>query len=135
VQAVISLPPHPRSPRDARAFVRSTLHSWRLDDLCAEAELLASELVTNVVLHVGTQLSLTITRADGGREPIRVEVRDGSRRAPRRRHYSEQASTGRGLLLVERMATRHGVEVDEQGKRVWFELAAPRRSDRDEEAS
>ncbi|GAB3598260.1 hypothetical protein GCM10027446_28050 [Angustibacter peucedani] len=122
MQAVISLPAHPRSPRDARAFVRDTLRRWRLDSLSAEAELLASELVTNVVLHVGTPLRVTLVRDDGQHEALRVEVADGSRREPRRRHYSDEAQTGRGLLLVARVATRHGVEVDDDGKRVWFEL-------------
>ncbi len=122
VQAVISLPAHPRSPREARAFVRDTLHRWRLDSLSDEAELLASELVTNVVLHVGTPLQLTLRQASGRRPALRVEVSDGSRREPRRRRYSEEAQTGRGLVLVARVAARHGVDVDERGKCVWFEL-------------
>ena len=122
MRAVISLPAHPRSTRDARQFVRRTLHEWQLDDLSPEAELLASELVTNVVLHAGTPFEVALVRDDS--EPLRVEVRDGSRRAPRRHRYSEEASTGRGMLLVESLALRHGVEVDGEGKLVWFELAA-----------
>jgi anti-sigma regulatory factor (Ser/Thr protein kinase) len=121
VRAVISLPAHPRSTRDARQFVCTTLHDWSLDDLSPEAELLASELVTNVVLHAGTAFEVALTHDDS--EPLRVEVRDGSRRSPRRRRYSEEAATGRGMLLVESLALRHGVEVDDEGKRVWFELA------------
>lgn len=122
MQAVISLPAHPRSPRQARAFVRDTLRRWRWDSLCEEAELLASELVTNVVLHVGTPLQVTLRQANGRRPALRVEVSDGSRREPRRRRYSDEAQTGRGLVLVARVAARHGVEVDEHGKSVWFEL-------------
>ena len=122
MRAVISLPAHPRSTRDARRFVRDTLHEWRLDDLSPEAELLASELVTNVVLHAGTPFEVALVHDDS--EPLRVEVRDGSRRTPRRHRYSEEASTGRGMLLIESIALRHGVEVDGEGKLVWFELDA-----------
>jgi anti-sigma regulatory factor (Ser/Thr protein kinase) len=122
VQAVLSLPAHPRSAREARAFVRETLHRWRLDAISDEAELLASELVTNVVLHVGTPLRVTLLRAGGRRRYLRVEVQDGSRRGPRRRNYSDEAQTGRGLMLVAQVASRHGVEVEPDGKRVWFEL-------------
>jgi anti-sigma regulatory factor (Ser/Thr protein kinase) len=102
--------------------VRDTLHEWRLDDLSPEAELLASELVTNVVLHAGTPFEMALTRDDS--EPLRVEVRDGSRRAPRRHRYPQDASTGRGMMLIETLALRHGVEVRADGKLVWFELAA-----------
>jgi anti-sigma regulatory factor (Ser/Thr protein kinase) len=122
VRAVISLPAHPSSTRDARRFVRDTLRQWRLDGLTHEAELLASELVTNVVLHAGTPFEVALTHDD--HDPLRIEVRDGSRRAPRRHHYSEEASTGRGMLLVESLSLRHGVEVVDDGKLVWFELAA-----------
>lgn len=132
MRAVISLPAHPRSTRDARRFVRDTLHQWRLDDLSPEAELLASELVTNVVLHAGTPFEVSLTRDDS--LPLRVEVRDGSRRAPRRHRYSEEAATGRGLMLVESLALRHGVEIDGEGKLVWFELAADGHGPTDDEA-
>ncbi len=128
MQAFISLPAHPRSSREARVFVRNTLQSWRLDELCAEAELLASELVTNVVLHVGTPLRLTLKWPATRRQPLRVEVSDASPRPPRRRSYADDASTGRGMVLVERIASRHGVEIDQEGKHVWFELA-PRDQD------
>lgn len=122
MQAAISLPSTPRSAREARAFVRDTLHRWRLESLSDEAELLASELVTNVVLHVGTPLQVRLRRAAGHAQALRVEVSDGSRREPRRRRYSEQAQTGRGLVLIARLASRHGVDVDDNGKCVWFEL-------------
>lgn len=126
MRAVIHLPAHPRSTRDARAFVRETLRDWRLDAVAGEAELLASELVTNVVLHAGTEFDVVVIHESHA--PVRVEVRDGSRRAPRRRRYSEEASTGRGLMLVESLASRHGVDVDGQGKLVWFELDVPERA-------
>jgi hypothetical protein len=40
-------------------------------------------------------------------------------------HFAQQATTGRGLQLVERLADRWGSEPRTGGKVVWFEVAAP----------
>src|SRR5206468_2951238 len=84
------------------------------------AELLVSELVTNAVLHARTDLTVAVERRG---ENVRVSVSDGSARQPRLRHHSVEAGTGRGLLLVERMARRWGVEPAGTGKVVWFEVS------------
>jgi hypothetical protein len=42
---------------------------------------------------------------------------------PTLRRYERSAATGRGLQLVERLASRWGVDVDDGSKTVWFELA------------
>ncbi len=39
-----------------------------------------------------------------------------------RRHYSDMSGTGRGLMLVERMAAEWGCDHTADGKVVWFEL-------------
>jgi serine/threonine-protein kinase RsbW len=85
--------------------------------------LLVSELVTNCVRHAasdvdgGVELALRVDRST-----IRVEVHDGGTGfeppvAPRPRG----ADGGYGLFLVERMASRWGVDT-RAGTRVWFEL-------------
>jgi hypothetical protein len=56
------------------------------------------------------------------RSAVRVEVRDQSPLAPEIRHYDEAASTGRGLALVDALATRWGTAPQPGGKVVWFEL-------------
>jgi hypothetical protein len=53
---------------------------------------------------------------------VRVEVHDGNPQLPVRKHYSNLSGTGRGLLLVERMAANWGADRTATGKRVWFEL-------------
>ena len=53
---------------------------------------------------------------------MRVEVHDGSTQLPVRKHYSNMSGTGRGLLLVERMASEWGSDRTADGKVVWFEL-------------
>jgi hypothetical protein len=55
---------------------------------------------------------------------VRVGVADGSNTAPRLRDYGPDAVTGRGMVLVDRIARRWGVDVDKSGKCVWFEIDA-----------
>jgi anti-sigma regulatory factor (Ser/Thr protein kinase) len=119
--AELQLPPDYTAAARARRFVRATLQSWRLDGLIEDAELLTSELVTNAVLHARSSARLAI-EYEGG--PVRVSVCDNSATQPRLRDYGPNAVTGRGLLLVDRIAHRWGVEALDAGKCVWFEVAA-----------
>ena len=109
----------PISAGRARAFVESALVAADLGHLAYTATLLVSELVANAVLHSGTPLEVVVRCGDDG---ARVEVHDGSPQLPLRRHYSEMSGTGRGLLLVERVASGWGSEPTADGKVVWFEL-------------
>ena len=63
----------------ARAFVRQTLTSWEMPQLVADATVLASELITNAVLHARTAMRLTLSYDDGG---LRVSVFDENMRLP-----------------------------------------------------
>ena len=103
----------------ARRFVSATLASWGCDAVDYVATLLVSELVSNALLHAGTELDVVLRRPDGG---IRVEVHDRNHRLPARKHYSITSTTGRGLALVEDLARDWGAEVTADGKFVWFEF-------------
>jgi anti-sigma regulatory factor (Ser/Thr protein kinase) len=113
-----SLPATPASAGEARRFVASVLVG-DLAPLAPLATLLVSELVANAVLHTGTPVDVSVA-VDGSR--ARVEVHDGSRQLPVRKNYSTLSGTGRGLVMVDRMAARWGAEADATGKVVWFEL-------------
>ena len=118
--ATISLPPEPVSARACRRFLLDTLDEWDADQFADEAVLLLSELVTNAVLHAGTEIDVEL-RLD--RDVLRVEVRDGDPRLPTVRQYSVLSGTGRGLALVAGTAKTWSAEpVPDGGKRVWFEL-------------
>ncbi|MER6036527.1 ATP-binding protein [Streptomyces sp. NPDC001835] len=113
------LPPEPESVALARRFVRSVL-----DDAPPEsahtAELLVGELVTNAVIHARTEIEVRAWTTEG-----RVQVRVTDRRpdrglVPHDRH--PYACTGRGLTLVEDLATSHGVHSGGDRKTVWFEM-------------
>jgi anti-sigma regulatory factor (Ser/Thr protein kinase) len=110
------------APRRARMFVRERLERWRHPELVRDAELLVSELVTNAVMHSG-EPHLTL-RVDADREAVWVTVGDHSDGLPRRMDAAPTDVTGRGLALVERLASDWGVDVTPWGKEVWFVLAA-----------
>jgi anti-sigma regulatory factor (Ser/Thr protein kinase) len=82
--------------------------------------LLTSEVVTNAILHARTPLRLTAIVEAG---QVVVRVYDTLRTPPRRRAYRADASTGRGMHLVEALADRWGVDETSAGKCVWFAVA------------
>ncbi|HSL26748.1 MAG TPA: ATP-binding protein [Acidimicrobiia bacterium] len=117
-EAEIALPPEPQSAPAARRFVLDL--GWVDDeDTRHKLSTLVSEVVTNAVLHARTPLTL---KAQLQNNRIRVSVIDGSETLPRLRRREPTAATGRGLLIVQALADRWGVDPVESGKTVWFEL-------------
>jgi DNA-binding NarL/FixJ family response regulator len=109
-----------QSARAARRFVTQALTGAEDDDLTDTVTLLVSELVTNAVVHAGSDVEvlvrLTATAA-------RVEVTDASARAVAPRAAASDDASGRGLALVGSLARRWGVRpVPGGGKTVWFEV-------------
>jgi anti-sigma regulatory factor (Ser/Thr protein kinase) len=102
-------------------MVRSALADCRGEDVRDTAELLTSELVTNALLHAGTDLTVHVERCheDG---TVRIAVDDGSDHAPCVGEPDAGALGGRGLPLVASLASRWGWELMPFGKRVWFEV-------------
>jgi anti-sigma regulatory factor (Ser/Thr protein kinase) len=118
----LRLPPENPSAAAARRFVVAELAA-EPPHVRDAAALLASELVTNAILHANTELEVSVTRSSGA---LRIEVSDESERSPVLRQYGLEAATGRGLHLVERLASSWGFERRGSGKAVWFELEAAR---------
>ncbi|NGO68980.1 ATP-binding SpoIIE family protein phosphatase [Streptomyces boncukensis] len=108
---------------EARHGLRAMLHDWSDGDQVDGAVLMLSEMLTNVLVHTDSDALLTeeITGELGART-LRVEVRDGSDELPHRRSPGELASSGRGLVLMEMLADRWGVEPHGEGKCIWFEM-------------
>jgi anti-sigma regulatory factor (Ser/Thr protein kinase) len=113
------LPSNVNAPQLARAFLRTALETWQLDGFGDVTELLVSELVANVVTHVGTPMTLRVQRGAG---TMRVEIDDPSTEAPVVRHPDAADEHGRGVLLVDQLANTWGVDQRSDGKTVWFEL-------------
>ena len=104
----------------ARRFVDEVLSKWRCADLLDDVQLLVSELVTNAVVHAGSEVEIAVRLLV---DSVRIEVVD---RAPdamlRPSSPAVEDESGRGLLLVETLATAWGVEPLDGGKAVWFEV-------------
>jgi anti-sigma regulatory factor (Ser/Thr protein kinase) len=118
-----ALPPVARSVVEARRHVRATLAEWKLDSISDAAQLLTSEVVTNSLLHARSSIRLTIEHTDSG---VRIAVTDASTVVPTMRPRSASATTGRGLLLLSRLADEWDAEVSDGGKTVWFALSSDR---------
>ena len=109
--------------RGVRHDVGAMLHDWTSCDQRQSAMLLVSELITNVLVHTDEDAVLVaqVTGAPGARR-LHVEVDDRSDEMPHPRSPGEMASSGRGLLLIEELADRWGVDPRGDGKCIWFDL-------------
>ena len=122
IEARLQLRPVPTSAGIARRFVGATLSAWGCDHAVDLVTLLVSEVVTNAVLHARSDFELHV---ESGQHLIRIEVSDGSTLTPTiREHDDDDAMTGRGLALVDQLASSWGVTPHDGGKTVWFEVAA-----------
>ncbi len=84
------------------------------------AVLLVDECVANAVRYGGGRFELTIHRRAGW---LRVEVVDHSAIAPALLATAPESASGRGLAIIEMLASQWGSDPIEDGKVVWFELA------------
>ena len=117
MSATLRLVASPASVPQARRFVLRMLSKWELDALADTAALLTSEVVTNAVLHARTEIEVTVTRMGSA---VQVQVRDGSPVPPVQRRHSAEATTGRGVQLLDRLAASWEVVQDAGGKTICF---------------
>nr|BFE64159.1 hypothetical protein GCM10020063_086850 [Dactylosporangium thailandense] len=118
----LRLPADHSSPGLAREAIRTIAHERDLLPVLDEALLLVTELTTNSVVHAGTEVDLEITASDTS---LTVAVLDFSPGVVTPRSVEtggELPERGRGLLLVEQMATAWGTVHFSGGKGVWFRL-------------
>src|SRR5436190_15595361 len=111
----------PTASTSARAFLRAALQTWELDGLGEVTELLTSELVSNIVRHVGSAMTVRALRQPSR---IRLEVDDPNPEPPVLKRPEPRDPRGRGILLVDTLADNWGTEVSDDGKTVWFEIDA-----------
>lgn len=116
------LPPTAASVSLARRFVRQLLTEWSVAAATAwDVELALSEIVTNAARHSEDTLHLTLTCTA---EWVRFSVSDSSHRMPAViENVDSDATSGRGLHMVNSVATRWGIESDGLGKTIWCEFA------------
>ena len=121
----LDLPFSPEAGRAARSLVRECAAGMSPSAI-ADAELLVSEVVTNAVQHGAPDVGATVVIEPG---ELTVLITDGDSRTPTiREHATADATSGRGLRLVEVLSVAWGVEVAPagDGKTVWFRLTDSR---------
>ena len=102
------------------------LRAWDVPHDREDAALLVTELVSNVVDHVGGEANLTLELQLSDRR-LRIAVVDGSSIRPVVRELSTDRPRGRGMRMIQEIADRWGADDHLGGKRVWFELRPPDR--------
>jgi anti-sigma regulatory factor (Ser/Thr protein kinase) len=122
--ASFDLPPTARSIRVARHVVLELMQAWSVPHDQEDAALLVTELVANVVDHVGGEAELTL-ELSASEDWLRIAVVDGSAIRPVVRELSMDQARGRGMRMVQAIAARWGAEDHQGGKRVWLELRPP----------
>lgn len=117
-------PTHTAYVRPARDRVRGVALDWGMaESLADDLALVASELVTNAVLHVGSnsgrEIGVTLRLSP---ECVRLEVRDSGASLPTPREASDGDQSGRGLFLVGMLADRWDTITQVVGKTVFAEF-------------
>lgn len=115
----VHYPEDPASVAQARAFVATQL-SRSTDEVRDRAVLITSELASNAVVHARSAFTVTTSVTD---DEVSVRVTDTGGTVPIVRRPGATDLHGRGLMIVNNLADRWGVDLHSQGKTVWFALA------------
>jgi anti-sigma regulatory factor (Ser/Thr protein kinase) len=118
--AVTGFASDPASVPAGRRFVAALLEEWACAHLTDTATLLTSEVLTNAVVHGLGPVRLRLRRTE---TEVTVIVSDRGRYQPQPRLADLTDESGRGLSLLEMLATSWGARATEEGKDVWFTLA------------
>jgi hypothetical protein len=115
--AHVHIAPDRDAPGRARAMVQAFCQEYRVGGDRDAAQLVASELVTNAVVHTRSAIDLTLRLISG---LLHIAVRDGGSGRPTIASVVEEsAESGRGLLLVDALAVAWGTFYPPTGKIVW----------------
>lgn len=109
----------------ATGLLRHAVREHLGAEACPDAELCVSELLSNVITHLGEGTPVTL-RITGRATRTRVELTDPDPRVwPAPRQAAGTDESGRGLVLLEAVSLRWGVRQEPAGKTVWCELGGP----------
>jgi two-component sensor histidine kinase len=121
----------PASAASVRRALRADLAAHDIaPESIDEVLLVTSELVGNAVRHtapVGEQDLIVSWQLS--RNSVVVEVSDPSPQRPVLRRASPDEPSGRGLIVVDAIATQWGTDDNASGKQVWAEVALRHRYD------
>lgn len=104
-----------------RRAATTQLDQWGVPTVGDVAQLVVTELATNVIKHVGEGSPTTLI-LEWKKDRLRVEMHDKSRSLPSLRTADCDAECGRGLHMLATMAVDWGTTVTALGKAVWCEI-------------
>jgi anti-sigma regulatory factor (Ser/Thr protein kinase) len=114
--------PNAPAVSQARRFLRQALQDLLGDDDGSELAdtllMAANELTTNAVLHARTEF---VVRIAVDAVHVRVEVTDGNSRVPQPCVAPADATSGRGLAIIDGSGLQHGIDRHPGGKTVWVQ--------------
>ncbi|MFJ5517272.1 SpoIIE family protein phosphatase [Streptomyces griseoluteus] len=114
--------------RAARNFVRDYLIERGLPGLVEDVEIMASEIVTNALIHAGTDVEISVRDYQ---DRIHFEARDTGVKPPipmpitTSDEANATAEHGRGLSIVDVLSSAWGTSPHGKGKAVWFDAPKP----------
>jgi anti-sigma regulatory factor (Ser/Thr protein kinase) len=91
-------------------------------DVIEHVSLVASELVTNSIVHAATSVRVTLEKWQNS---LRLVVEDESAAEPVVQEQAAEAEGGRGLHIVNELAQDWGFEKTDEGKKVWAAFSRP----------
>jgi anti-sigma regulatory factor (Ser/Thr protein kinase)/anti-anti-sigma regulatory factor len=108
----------------ARRVVDRACHTWDVPELNDIAQLIVTELVSNVIRHARTTMEVSVALRQ---RCLHLSVRDGSFEQPRPGGTPNVSlrEEGRGLLVIEALTAGWGSTPTADGKVVWATLRAP----------
>ncbi|OIK23221.1 ATP-binding protein [Streptomyces malaysiense] len=113
----------PREVAVLRRILRLHLDVWQVPEVVDVAQVCVSELASNVITHVGLETPATLAVSMNG-SYLRVEVHDPDPRAlPTLVQPQLDSEAGRGMVLIDVMADRWGIELHADRKVTWCEMA------------
>ena len=119
----VRLPAEPATASEARDHVRAVLAAWDVPVDADIAVLLASDMVTNAILHqVDGTITLVLTSSPG---QLRMDVYGTPVHLPPYGPLPYEVANGRGLALVKTLADQWGWYVTPMGRAVYFTLEFP----------
>ena len=118
-----TLPSTPYSAQLARFYIRATLTYHDLDEFAEDAETIASELVTNAVIHADAmKFGIEVMRLAGS-GAVALIVTDPSPNPPIKRYPIGDTERGRGLTIIDALSTTWGWRPQHPGKAVYAILS------------
>ena len=119
----LRLPCQASTPARARREIACWLNDFDCLERVDDVQLVVSELVTNAVLHAGTDVEIWL---DVDPKRLVVAVSDFGPGLPERRDAGPEDDHGRGLNLVDSLSSAWGVEIADPGTTVWCSLDRPK---------